>query len=206
MKKCTCCAVTKLEEEFYKNKAQNDGLSCFCKNCVKIEGKKRYQNNKERVLEINQSWQVRNPEKYKEAHRKCVRNKPEQYKATAKKWAIKNADRVSKKRKEWVRKNPKKVKASKDRTRHKRRARLAIVEHEDYSEHLADLRDNLFFQCTYCKGIFPISMMEIDHKIPISRGGPDIKENITPACKHCNSQKNAKTPEEYKEYLKVVSY
>ena len=42
----------------------------------------------------------------------------------------------------------------------------------------------------------------IDHKIPVIKGGTNNKENLVLCCKHCNSQKNNKNEEEYREWLK----
>lgn len=49
-------------------------------------------------------------------------------------------------------------------------------------------------RCAYC-GIIPKSLT-IDHMLPLSRGGPTVKENIVPACKSCNSKKHNHLPEE----------
>jgi 5-methylcytosine-specific restriction endonuclease McrA len=55
-------------------------------------------------------------------------------------------------------------------------------------------------KCFYC-GISGVTLHK-EHKIPISRGGGFVKENIVPACGSCNSQKSFRTPEEFAEYLK----
>ncbi len=46
-----------------------------------------------------------------------------------------------------------------------------------------------------------LRFLEIDHKIPIARGGTDTPENRVPACSACNSQKQKMTPDEYRAYL-----
>ena len=50
--------------------------------------------------------------------------------------------------------------------------------------------------CYYCGSSFPT---EADHLIPFSRGGADSLDNLVPACRRCNRDKNAYTPEEWKE-------
>lgn len=50
-------------------------------------------------------------------------------------------------------------------------------------------------RCRYCgteKGPFAF-----DHVIPLSRGGPTSEENLTVACKSCNSAKRDRTPNEW---------
>ena len=42
---------------------------------------------------------------------------------------------------------------------------------------------------------------QIEHKIPVSRGGPNVITNIGLAHTSCNVRKHTKTPEEYLEYL-----
>ncbi|MFQ5832424.1 MAG: HNH endonuclease [Candidatus Thorarchaeota archaeon] len=41
-------------------------------------------------------------------------------------------------------------------------------------------------QCIYCESTEDLSY---DHLIPVSRGGPDISDNIVMACRSCNSSK-----------------
>ena len=54
-------------------------------------------------------------------------------------------------------------------------------------------RDN--YTCAYCgkRG----GILEIDHILPISRGGSDNKSNLVTSCRHCNRQKKDKTVEEF---------
>jgi 5-methylcytosine-specific restriction endonuclease McrA len=49
-------------------------------------------------------------------------------------------------------------------------------------------------RCTYCGEVKPLTR---DHAIPLSRGGTDDISNIVPACRSCNSSKNARTIGEY---------
>lgn len=59
------------------------------------------------------------------------------------------------------------------------------------------VRDN--YTCQYCnkRG----GKLTIDHRMPVSRGGDDNKENLCVACHRCNCRKGKKTVTEYVEYL-----
>jgi 5-methylcytosine-specific restriction endonuclease McrA len=45
----------------------------------------------------------------------------------------------------------------------------------------------------------------LDHYMPLSRGGQHTKENVVPACKHCNCSKYNKTPVEWGKEATWVS-
>lgn len=57
-------------------------------------------------------------------------------------------------------------------------------------------RDN--YTCQYCHVIGGI--LEVDHVIPISRGGTNELSNLVTACRRCNRQKKDKTPEEFEAW------
>lgn len=63
------------------------------------------------------------------------------------------------------------------------------------------LREAVFirdgFRCFYC-GSDVSSSPQCDHVFPISRGGKNVIENLTTACRSCNSSKGDKTPEEWR--------
>jgi uncharacterized protein YdaU (DUF1376 family) len=50
-------------------------------------------------------------------------------------------------------------------------------------------------KCTYC-GAVDVNL-QLDHIIPQSRGGSDDPENLTPACRTCNTSKGAKMLSEW---------
>lgn len=52
------------------------------------------------------------------------------------------------------------------------------------------------FWCVYCDFIGS----EVDHVIPVSRGGSDARTNLVVACWRCNREKLTFTPDEWKEW------
>lgn len=45
-----------------------------------------------------------------------------------------------------------------------------------------------------------------DHVIPKSRGGLNTKDNIVPACEHCNNMKGSRTEEEFRAYTEQLMW
>jgi 5-methylcytosine-specific restriction endonuclease McrA len=60
--------------------------------------------------------------------------------------------------------------------------------------------------CMYCGGQYKESSLTRDHVIPMSRGGRDRWSNVVTACRHCNTSKGNKTPEEARMPLLAVPY
>ena len=57
-------------------------------------------------------------------------------------------------------------------------------------------------RCWYCgKQCNPWYDFTIDHMDPRKQGGDNELPNLVPCCKACNSRKNAKTVNEFREYL-----
>lgn len=55
--------------------------------------------------------------------------------------------------------------------------------------------------CGLCKKAFEkMKDVTIDHIIPLSKGGPDVFENMQPAHEQCNQMKRDMSPEEFREY------
>lgn len=52
-----------------------------------------------------------------------------------------------------------------------------------------DLEETLDCRCTYCGEQFDTNDLEMDHIVPLGRGGPHRITNITPACGPCNLSK-----------------
>lgn len=58
------------------------------------------------------------------------------------------------------------------------------------------VRDN--YTCKYCGQVG--GLLEVDHVVPISKGGTNEIENLTTSCRRCNRQKKDKTLTEFLEW------
>ena len=63
----------------------------------------------------------------------------------------------------------------------------------------AKLREDVLWSgpCAYCGYDAPT---QVDHVIPLSRGGTSDRANLVPACRPCNMDKLDFTVEEWKDY------
>ena len=55
--------------------------------------------------------------------------------------------------------------------------------------------------CYLCLLPIPFGKDHLEHKIPLSRGGTNARENLDIACQHCNNKKFTKTESEYRKEL-----
>ena len=59
-------------------------------------------------------------------------------------------------------------------------------------------RKNIFFRdknrCQYCGGRFSTTELNLDHVVPLSRGGKSVWENVVCCCVRCNSRKGGLLP------------
>ena len=75
---------------------------------------------------------------------------------------------------------------------------LAITkDYHNFSKGIRFSRQNLYvrdlFQCQYCSETFDYHELNIDHVIPLSKGGKTNWENCVTSCKSCNSRKGSST-------------
>jgi 5-methylcytosine-specific restriction endonuclease McrA len=53
------------------------------------------------------------------------------------------------------------------------------------------IKEQQHFRCYWCREKFPDNKLEMDHVIPISKGGLHETSNVVAACKPCNLNKKA---------------
>ena len=135
--------------------------------------KERYHSNKEKYLE-----QMR--ERYYEN-----RKDPE--------WVKKERERCREK----DRKNPE-AKRSSTRTR---RARMMSAEGRHNALDIQKILQSQQSKCVYCKCEIS-KAYDVDHILPLSRGGSNWPDNLQCLCPSCNAKKWALTHDEYLEKIK----
>ena len=62
---------------------------------------------------------------------------------------------------------------------------------------LAALKSKKFTKCYYCREKLPTDKIEIDHVIPIIKGGAHSSSNLAATCGRCNARKSRALPSEW---------
>ena len=58
--------------------------------------------------------------------------------------------------------------------------------------------------CAYCGKTLKYEDMQIDHLIPVYKGGKDTFDNYMPVCRACNYYKSTFTLEDFREQLGLI--
>jgi len=160
-----------------------------CKSC-RSEYKKRknlerwyawYKNNKNKALQHSRNWLNKNRDVLRERYRPIRKRN----------LAI------------WKANNPDKVKMLRkiDGARRKNAGKLGLKLIQRVYEHNIALYGKL--TCILCMNHIEFGQDSLEHKIPVSRGGKNIFENLGISHLICNIKKNTKTVEEYLEIQNV---
>lgn len=168
-KKCTLCLVEKNIILFNRFKHGKYGVASYCRVCASKKRREKYK--KIRKSEIARSSKYR-------------RDNLESRKQYDGKYRLSNRE----KRRKWDRKSKKKN-ADKIRIRDslKRLKRLDIINstiNKITAEQWTEIKNRQYQCCYYC-GIKP-KVLEMDHVMPLSKGGEHTADNIVGSCKSCN--------------------
>ena len=209
-KRCGGCEEEKSLDEFYASKSAPDGRQARCKACQREYSSKWNRENRDRHLaNKRRSWN-RHKDRLN-AKRRAERD--EAVLARERKWREQNADKLRRQVREYRAKHPEKVKEWNARWQAKdggewRRRRYAEdpapflarnhirrmgegVYGPEMAEAIRVLRSQ---SCVYCGSPEDI---EIDHIVPLSRGGTNDLDNLAPACRPCNRSKFNRLPDEW---------
>lgn len=155
---------------------------------IKISDKVYYQNNSEKIKRASKKWKKENPEKVKKIERRRRERNVEYERERKREYYQKNKEKMSIWQKHYRKENSEQYsKYRRNRTARKKNASGDGVM-------LSELIQTHGSSCYLCN---KNSATDIEHLIPLSRGGTNHVDNLRPACRSCNSKKGTKTLEEY---------
>jgi 5-methylcytosine-specific restriction endonuclease McrA len=178
-KQCTKCFIDLPLDAFYKSKKIKSGLLPSCKKCCQTNSKIYRLNNQKKVLENKKQYRLKNKttiliqdKKYRQANQERINAYLREY---SKQYRIEH---------------PEVAKLSKQKRRaNKLNNGIYRVTHKELKSLCAKA-------CFYC-GSF--NNIEIDHVIPLARGGSHSVGNLVAACVKCNRSKGSKFVTEWRK-------
>lgn len=182
---------------------------------AKARRRSYYLKNREKILARTSQWAKTNKDSVRRAVLKYRLSHPEKIKEAR----IKRADYIKSYGAEWYLKNKAKKRAKDRSWRERNREKLNEKWRARHAENPAknrikghnqaalrrgagtlskDIVSKLMrlqrSKCAICNTSLVKAKMEVDHIIPISRGGPNIDRNVQLLCQFCNRSKHAKDP------------
>lgn len=174
-KTCSGCGQAKDREEFSFNRKSKDGRQCVCRVCANERFKR---------------WRSENIDEARRASRERYHASPEKFIARVKRYAQENPHVNRAARQRWKERHPEKHKAAAFNTGARRRAKTAVgVKLAELSAWEAKQKKH----CYWC-GAKCLRDYEIDHYVPLSKGGEHKLSNLVISCGPCNRKKCAKDP------------
>ena len=198
---CTKCGrdLPATTEFFYKEKTGALGLCSQCKDCRGKDAQVWRRANAERLSAQNRAWRAAHPgydqakwvtydydrTEYHRAYREAHRAENAEYSRV---YRLEHPDYHANFRQE----HPERYLAYS----RNRRAREQECEGEHTAEHVRAQYDRQKGKCFYCHEKMG-EKYEVDHVIPLVRGGSNGPENLVVACRACNRAKAAKHPMDF---------
>jgi 5-methylcytosine-specific restriction endonuclease McrA len=185
-KKCSKCGVEKPLDQFYKQSGCKDGRRPDCKACFYVACKARLKPGQR--AEYNRRRRAKFPNKdreYYEKNKHILIPKMVEYNR-------RNRDAYLAKMRAWRKANPEKVQV----WVRNRRAKLKGLVGSHTIQDINALITAQNGRCVYCRCDIR-SAFQVDHIMPVSKGGSNDKSNLQLLCKACNLDKRDKDPAEY---------
>jgi hypothetical protein len=205
--------------EFFRRASRNpDGLSYYCKACLKRMNRERYWRDVEATRGRFAAYREANRERTREHGLSYVRRHRERVRARDRRYRLENREKERARHADYHRRHRERIIAAR---RERRRAGNHVPDRRYYRANRARYRTYKLirrarvngaqghftarefrakcayfgWRCFYCHK--PTPHLELDHYIPLARGGTNFIGNIVPACRGCNRRKSTRTGEEF---------
>ena len=195
---CKECESTRGKEKYINSKEK-----------ISKYGKNHYEENKEKISECHKNNYIKNKEKIRKRHKKYNTENRELISKAGKKYYEKNKDRKKETHKQHYEKNKEKIlkrhkkyrqtdsgKSVVAKSSHKHRALKQNATIEDFNPFEIFERDKYICQSCGCKtrpdykNYYHPRYPNLDHIIPLSKGGEHSRRNTQCLCRQCNIEKS----------------
>jgi len=219
-RRCSKCSevLPATTEYFYRDKTASNGLSCVCATCSNNAAKQWHADNPEHASAYRKRRAIEHPEalqlhrvlyadRIAETKHNWRRNNPDKVKEHKSASQKRNRDAANKRNKRWREANPEKAREETRIQSHRRSHAGGIFTKADIIQQLKAQTDKKgIAHCWWCgKPLKPTVKWgertrigyDIDHIVPVSRGGTNDPENLVLTCPSCNYSKGTKLPSEW---------
>lgn len=182
MNKCSACGIQ------IDRQRKKSNLKCL--SCKQVIAKKRYSENRQRLIEYAKRRRSDNGEKIKARKRELYKTKNrEKIINCVKVYYLKNRDKVLE-RKKILRKQPATIERIRERNRMRKTMIRALEKYTDITiDFLLQLKRQTQ-KCKLCNCVLTESIGDqqrhLDHIIPLFIGGKHIASNVRYVCRKCN--------------------
>lgn len=194
---CNRCNEEKELADFGKHSRKKDGLRADCRSCVSDQNRIYKAANAEKMREYAAAYRERTRAQRAKDKRAWYLANREHSLAYAQNYVkrrlAEDPDYIIRRSRAWMEKNREKTRL---RAHNRRRAKYRANSFHVTARDLEKLRRQ---DCIYCGSRVNI---QIDHVIPLARGGGHGIGNLAPACAKCNHSKTSKFVMEWKRDLK----
>lgn len=194
LKRCSKCGIEypPTKDFFFCHDQAANGLNPSCKKCCYARSRAYVMAHREQDLEYKRAYRKRNPgvdRAYYQKNKSILLQKMREYErkhwvstlARSRKWRKEHPERVQ----VWVR---------------NRRAKLKGSNGTHSLTDICSLLKSQNGQCVYCRADIRESF-QVDHIMPVSKGGSNDPSNLQLLCKSCNLLKRDKLPEQFLKEL-----
>ena len=188
MKTCTKCGAEKALDLFHRRALSSDGLNARCKVCCSADSAAWRAANHSRTLLVGRAWKAANRERHRAAGRAYAANNKARAATTSRRHYERNKDAKAARQQAWRQANPERGRSYTASYRARRQA--AFVEYVDPLM-LLELDDGV---CGICGRDVDPAVFEVDHIVPLLRGGEHSYANTQVAHMVCNRSKGAGLP------------
>lgn len=178
-KTCSTCKEELDASRFVKDKSRKDGLYPTCKSCKAVYFKAHHIRNRQKKIDTAATWYVNNKDRkaaYDSEYRSITRDRHNELNRI---WYANNLEHARKLA----------IDSASRRRAKKYTNGVYLVTVKEVARILSN-------PCFYCSAV---GTVELDHVVPIARGGTHSIGNLVAACRRCNASKGSKTITEWKK-------
>lgn len=199
--------ITEAKREYLKKWREDH------KDYIRIKNKEWRESNRDRVHISLKEWKANNPERVRELRKRDYhnhheerihaaklyhQNHPEIVRKSISAYKAKYPERIKSARKKYSVSHPEKMRAKWAKNSAKRKLRIGATSDGTADKFYDYVHNSNFLKCYYCNETLSYENVNVDHIIPLARGGSHIDSNLCIACDSCNSKKSSKLPSEFK--------